>query len=185
GCEAAVQDARPGRVPECPADRVREPQHLLERQPALVAAREEVLDRAATHQLADDERLGALLAHVVDGHDVGMVAEPAHGPRLAPHARQPCRVEPIGLDERDRDVALEPRVVRDVDALLAALADEAAHVVAAAAERGGRGSRYRRRLAADRLRREGCPAAAAELLARLGLEAAAWARRAPRSAPRA
>src|SRR5262249_62130963 len=65
-------------------------------------------------------------------------------------------------------------VGRGVDALLPPPAGEAPRGVGAAAERGGRGSRYRRRLAADRLRREGCPAAAAELLARRGLEAAAW-----------
>src|SRR5262249_51320625 len=139
----------------------------------LSLAREEILDRAAAHQLAHDERLSALLAHIEDGHDVGMVAEPAHGPRLAAHARQARLVEPIGLDERDRDVALQPGVVGDVDALLAALAAEAPHGVPAAAERGRRGCRRRRWLAADWLRREGRPAAAAELLARLGLEAAA------------
>jgi hypothetical protein len=47
------------------------------------------------------------------------------------------RVEALGLDQRERNIAIEARVVREVDALLAALAEEAPHDIATA--RKGRG----------------------------------------------
>src|SRR5262249_12882370 len=97
---------------------------------------------------------------------------PARAPRCGAPAARAALVEPLGLDERDRHVTIEPRVVRHVDALLPPLADEAADVVAAAAERRGCGFRCGRPLGAHRLRRERRPAAAAQLLSGLGLEAA-------------
>src|SRR5262249_24936958 len=100
---------------------------------------------------------------------------PARAPRCGAPAARAALVEPLGLDEGDRHGTIEPRVVRHVDALLPPLADEAADVVAAAAERRGCGSRCGRRLGAHRLRRERRTAAAAELLSRLGLDAAARA----------
>ena len=76
-----------------------------------------------------------LVADVEDGDDVRVVAEPAHRLRLALHARQAVGVEALGLDQREGDVAVEQRVVRQVDLLLAALAEEALHLVAAVAQR--------------------------------------------------
>ena len=45
------------------------------------------------------------------------------------------RVEALGLDERERDLAVEVRVVREVDALLAALAEQPHELVATAGDR--------------------------------------------------
>ena len=50
---------------------------------------------------------------------------------------RPDVVEALGLDQRERDVAVERLVVREEHALLAALAEEPAHVVAAGRERLG------------------------------------------------
>ena len=57
----------------------------------------------------------------------GVVAEAAHRLRLAPHAHEAVGVEAVGLDQREGDVAVELGVVREVDALLRALAEERAH----------------------------------------------------------
>ena len=65
----------------------------------------------------------------------GVVAELRHRLRLALHARQPLRVEALGLDHGEGDVALQLLVVREVDALAPALAEEAPHGVAPAGER--------------------------------------------------
>ena len=98
------------------------------------AVREQRLDVAAAHQLGDDVRRAALLADVEDRDDVGVRAEAAHRLRLARDALAPDVVEAVGLDQRERDVAVEQLVVREEDALLAALAEEAAHGVAAGDE---------------------------------------------------
>ena len=95
------------------------------------------LDVAAAHQLGDDERRAALLADVEDRDEVGVRAEAAHRLRLARDALAPHVVEAVGLDQRERDVAVEQLVVREEDALLPALAEEPAHVVAAGGERLG------------------------------------------------
>ena len=62
-------------------------------------------------------------------------------------AQHPFFVEPFRLDQRDRHITVEARVVRQVDTLLATLAEEAAHLIAAAGKRGGkrRGGRRGRR----------------------------------------
>jgi len=57
------------------------------------------------------------------------------------HAGEPVGVEPFCLDHRERHVAVQLRVVRQVDLLAPALAQEAFHDVAAAGKRGGEGGR--------------------------------------------
>ena len=66
-----------------------------------------------------------------------MVAEAAHGLGLSGDADAGGRVQPLGLDDGQGYVAVEDGVVGPVDALLAALAEEVPHLVAA----GGEGSR--------------------------------------------
>ena len=91
----------------------------------------------------------------------GVVAEAAHRLRLAADADDAVGVEAVGLDQREGDVAVELGVVREVDALLGALAEEGADGVAAAGERrgqrrrGGRGpgARSWTRVARQRMRR--------------------------------
>ena len=135
------------------AVRVRQPQHDLLRDPhrlrrssrrrsgALFSTAFKV---AAAHVLRDDVRLAAVVSDVVNRDDVRVVAELRHRLGLALHARQAGVVEALGLDHRDRDVAVELRVVREVDLLAAAFAEEASDGVAAVGEggwqcRGGRG----------------------------------------------
>src|SRR5262249_41255229 len=92
---------------------------------------QEYCDVAAPHELAHDVRLAMLLADVVHGDDVGMVAEACHRLRLAADAATTGVIEAFGLDERDGDVTVEAAVVPQVDALLAALAEHMAQDVAA------------------------------------------------------
>ena len=78
----------------------------------------------------------------------------------------PERVEALGLDQRERDVAVEQRVVREEDALLGALAEEAPHLVAAGGEGGGKRLSRDRDLCLSRARpADGLTARVAELLA--------------------
>jgi hypothetical protein len=108
------------------------------------------IDGAAGHVLADDVWLAVVLADVVDGDDVGVAAELAHGLRLALNAGEAGVVEALGLNDGHGDLAVEALVVGEVDALASAFAEEVFHVVAAARERigqwRGRGG-GRRRLA--------------------------------------
>src|SRR3990172_8807933 len=69
-------------------------------------------------------RLIAFCADVVDSHDVGMIAEAAHGLSFASDAGSGLLVEPFGFDEGKGDVAVEEGVVSEVDLLLAAFTQE-------------------------------------------------------------
>ena len=95
------------------------------------------LDVAAGEQLVDDVGRAAFFADLEDRDDVRVRAEAAHRLRLAHDALAPDIVEAVRLDQREGDVAVEARVVREEDALLAALAEEPTHLVAAGGE-GGR-----------------------------------------------
>src|SRR3990170_1181043 len=83
-------------------------------------------------------------AEVIDGRDVRMVAEAAHGLGLASDALSRSFVEAFGLDEGEGDVAVEEAVVGEVDLLLATFAQEAAYGVAAVGEGGGENRRLGR-----------------------------------------
>src|SRR5262249_14939791 len=95
-------------------------------------------DVAARHQLAHDVGLAVVLADVVHGDDVRMVAEARHRLRLVANPGTAGIIETLRLDERDRDLAVEASVVRQVHAFLAALAEETAQDVAAVGQRCGR-----------------------------------------------
>jgi hypothetical protein len=143
GLEVAVDDAARVGVLERGADLVRQAQHLRQLESVLGSRLQPLVESTARHVLAHDVELTLLLAHVVGGDDVGMVAEAPHRLHLPLHAHAGLGVEPLGLDERDRDIAIQPRVAREVDALLGALADEALDPVATAGEArpGARGFR--------------------------------------------
>ena len=64
----------------------------------------------------------------------GVVAELRHRLRFALHARESLRVEAVRLDHGDGDIALQLLVVREIDALASAFAQEATHGVAATGE---------------------------------------------------
>jgi hypothetical protein len=134
---------------------------LGDREPVRVRLAQAGLDGAALEELAHDVGLRALLPDVEDGDDVRVIAQAAHRLRLAPDAGQTVRVEPFGLHHRDRDVGLEARVAREIDPLAGALAEEALHAVAPAAERGRERDRGRSRRARRRDRAAGADAGAA------------------------
>ena len=64
-------------------------------------------------------------------------AETPHRLRLARDPLAPHLVQAVGLDQGEGDVAIQPLVVREVDALLAALTEEAPHGVATGDEARG------------------------------------------------
>ena len=92
--------------------------------------------RLAVDVLHDDEVAARLVveAEVEDLHDV-RVHEPRGGERLAPEARDEARVlgEVLG-EQLDRDVALQPRVERELDGRHAADAEAALEPVAVGEE---------------------------------------------------
>ena len=179
----AMDDAAVVRVLEGAAHLVGDAERLLDGQTVAVGGLEEVVDRAAGHVLAHDVGLAGLLADVEDRHDVRVVAQLSHRPCLAPDAGEPGLVQPLGLDERDGDVAVEPGVGGEVDSLLPALAEKAAELVAAARD-GGRHRGRRRHRGPAASERE--PALSTELLTRLARGRAGGARGGEAStAPRA
>jgi hypothetical protein len=150
--DVAVDDAAGVRVLERATQLVGDAERLLERQPVWLRRVQQIVDRAAGHVLAHDVGPALVVADVEDRDDVRVVAELAHGTRLAAYALEPGLVEAVGLDERNRDVALEPRVGREVHPLLPALAEQAPDAVAARGDRLGRAAARRR---SDRGRRHG------------------------------
>ncbi len=68
---------------------------------------------------------------------MGMGAEPSHGLGLSGDALAAHVVQALGLDEGEGDVAVQEGVVGQVDPLLAALAQEPLHLIAAVREGGG------------------------------------------------
>jgi hypothetical protein len=86
---------------------------------AVRGGRERLGHRAAGEELRDEERRSGVLTDVVDPDDVRMVAEAAHEAHLALRALR--RRGP--MEERERDLALEHRVEREVDLLVRAGAE--------------------------------------------------------------
>ena len=95
--------------------------------------------RTTGHELGDDVGLAVLVADVEHGDDVGVVAEARHRPGFAVDAAAAGVVEPVGLDDRDGDVAAEPGVARGVHDLARAFAEQTLHPVTVLAD--GRGQR--------------------------------------------
>ena len=142
--QITVHDAARVRVLEAGADLLGDTHHLLDRQPVIFSPLQHRRQIAAGHVLRDDVRVPLVVAGVEHGHDVRVIAEPPHRLRLALHARASVGVEALRLDHGKRHVAVEPRVVRQVDLLAPALAEEALYHVASTGE-CGRERRDRRR----------------------------------------
>ena len=96
------------------------------------------LDVPALEQLGHDVRRTTFLAEVEDADEVRVRAHPPHRLRLAHDPLPPHLVEAVGLDQGERDVAVEERVMREEHALAPALAEELPHLVPAGGERLGR-----------------------------------------------
>ncbi len=77
-------------------------------------------------------RLFAFHTHAKDGHDGGMVTEPADRLSLSGDPLRCCLIEAISLDQPERDIAIEERVVGQIDKLLTAFAKESLDLIAAA-----------------------------------------------------
>ena len=75
-----------------------------------------------------------VLAEVEDADDVRVRTEATHRLRLAGDALAAYVIEALRLDEGERHVAVEELIVGEVDALLAAFAEELADPVAASSE---------------------------------------------------
>jgi hypothetical protein len=118
---------------------------LVDGKPVVGGLVDDVLDGAALHELLDDVWLAVLVADVVNGDDVRVRAEAAHGLGLAADAGQAGGVQALGLDQGEGHVAVEAGVVGQVDPLAAALAQEALDLIAAGGEGGGDGGGRRRR----------------------------------------
>jgi len=145
----AVNDAVAVRVLESLEHLIGDAEHGLDRQTVLARAKQAAAERPSGHVLAHHIGDAVFLAAVVDRHDSRVVGEARDRAGLEIDARQSGRVESVGTDERDRDVAVEARVAREIDALVRALAEEAAHAITAGGNRrrrGGDGDGFRRRL---------------------------------------
>ena len=77
----------------------------------------------------------------MDRDDVRVIAEARHGLRLARDAPPPGFVQPVGFDDRERDVSCQPGVVRQVDTFARSFAEEAPDLIAAGGERCREGVR--------------------------------------------
>ena len=104
-----------------------------------------------------------------------MVAKASHRLRLVADPGEALLVQPLGLDDGDGNVPVQPFVVGEVDALAAALAQEALHLVAAAGEGGGESDGGRGRRRSRRRLAKGTAALPAEPLALLVAGAAGGA----------
>jgi hypothetical protein len=90
-----------------------------------------------------------MVADVIDGDDVGVVAEPAHGAGFPCDAHTGGFVYLFRLYQGEGDVPVQCGVVGEVDPLLAALAEEPLDMVSAVGEGrwlGGRRRCWRRSL---------------------------------------
>ena len=141
-----MDDAARVRVLERAADLDGDAHRLVDREPSVGSGGDAAGEIAGRHVLRDDVDRAALLDHVVDGDDVGMVTETRHRLRFALEAEASGRVEPGQLDARDGDLAVKPAIVTQVDALHRPFAEQSAERVATVGDRGWRrdGRRYRR-----------------------------------------
>ncbi len=69
------------------------------------------------------------------GDDVRMGSQTAHGPGFAANPLAARLIQALGLDQREGNLAIEQRVMGQVDALLAAFAEQPRDLVAAVGER--------------------------------------------------
>jgi hypothetical protein len=161
GLYVAVHDLARVRVLERVRDLRGDPDRLLHADASSLGPADQVLDRSAAHELADEVGGPVLLPDVEHRHDVRVVSEPRHRLSLASHAGEACLVKTFGFNERQRHVALEPGIARQEHALAAPFAQEALDAVAPATELAGEARCLRRRDRGSRV--EARPATAAEL----------------------
>ena len=147
-------------------------------QPSTLGAVEMIAEIAAAHVLADQVEAAGLLDDIVDGHDVGVVAEPHHRIDLEPQAAQ---VEALGLYGRDGDLAPEFGIASQIDALVGAFAEEALEAVASLADHVARRERFGSR-GLDRGSGDGKSAGVAEARSGDQIGPATGARRGERNA---
>jgi hypothetical protein len=108
---------------------------LFDRQPSIGRFGEQTLDGPSRHVLRDDVRRAPFLADVVHRDDARVIAEARHRPSFFAHAPKARRVEALGLEEGDRDVAPDVPVMSEIDSLLGSLADQAGDPVPALGEK--------------------------------------------------
>ena len=94
---------------------------------------EQAVERLALDQLRDEVRALVVRTGLVQGDDPGM-GEPRRRARLALEA---AAVDPIARDDLDRDLAIEPLVVRAPDGAEAAGAETSSEAIALEHERAG------------------------------------------------
>ena len=174
GLEVAVDNPACVRVLQCLGYLVGHAQRLPEGQAVVSGLLQQAGQISSRHVLRDDVRLRApaqivLFADVEDGDDVRMVAEATHGLCLPAHACKTGLVQTLGLDQRKRYVAVQLRVMRQVNSLARTLAQETLDLVSPRGERGGqvdgwlRGRSARDRLGSRRRRGRGRAAGAARI----------------------
>jgi hypothetical protein len=117
GAQIAVDDALRVRVVDGVADLAGEIQRPVQVQRTLRG--DDVLERFPLHVLHHDEEDVLLLFCRRDGDDVGMT-HAGEQPRLA---QQLAEVEPLPMRNLDRDLLVDPRVLREVDGAEAAAAE--------------------------------------------------------------
>ena len=106
---------------------------------------DEAFDVTAGKQRQHHVGLALMLAIVVDGDDIGMVAESSHGLGFSGDAGAGRFIEFLGLDEGKGNVPVENCVVRQEDLLLAAFAEELLDLVATVRKGDRLGGRFSRR----------------------------------------
>ena len=144
GLQVAVNNSVRVSMREPLADLAGNAQHLCSRKPPTLGSIEYSRQVSPGHVLRDDIRLAGLLADIEDGDNLWMVAQPPHCLRLAAHPREAVRVQAFGLDQRKRDVAVELRIMRQINPLAATLAEEPADGIAIRGERRRKTWRGRR-----------------------------------------
>ena len=112
-----MDDALAVRVIDGVADLAGEIERAVEIQRAV--QRDEVLERLSLHVLHHDEEDVLLLLRRRDRHDVGM-ADAGEQPRLA---QQLSEVEALAVRNLDRDLLVDPGVLREVDGTESAAAE--------------------------------------------------------------
>src|SRR3569623_123300 len=127
--EVAVNDALRVRDLECVAELLPDREHATQRQRP--HRFELVRQRVAAQQLHDEVEDAVVgLADVVDVDDIGLV-EPAREPRLAQEAfHRDAVARELGMNDLDRDLAVDRNLVRAIDGDHAAVAELRAERVA-------------------------------------------------------
>ena len=131
GLDVAVNDAASMAMLQRPANLRDNLKGLANRQTTVFRFLQETFHVTASHILAHDVDLPALLGDIVDRDDVRMITQAAHGFGLAPDARETAFAQPFSLDDRNRYIAIEAGIMRKIHSFLGAFAKETLNLVAA------------------------------------------------------